>query len=718
MAAGVLLITAFLFIASAPTAAQDVPTNREAEQKEPSVLKKAPETIAVLPSVESTAETKNIFTEAATQRTLTQSVSQAIVPQHSVACGVSSSMTTENNSYWRAFNVAANSLGGFNVQSVSFGIETSDIPNNGTQPINVRLYAQTAGVFPGGTRVQIGSTATVQIATQKGTFVTVPITATVPAEATELVVEINSPGNTTAAGSQFYIGSNSDGQTGPGYISAPDCGINSPSSTADLGFPSMHIVLNVTGLDGVQVLGTKTVSGSPYAVGSAVTYTITLTNRGAADQMDNPGDEFVDVLPSSLTLVSASATSGTITSSGNTVAFNGGIAAGGSVTITINAVINADAGGQIISNQGTISYDNDMNGTNETTALTDDPTVAGTNNPTNFTATGSADISVTKTDSPDPVTAGSNLTYTITVTNNGQGTASSVSLSDTLPANTTFVSLTSPMGWSCMTPAVGSGGTVSCSIPSLSNGASAQFTLVVNVPTCTSGGTVLSNTATVSSSTSDSNAGNNSATSMTTVTGETTPPVINPNSYQNITVELPPNSNATSAVVNYPQPTATDNCGAVTVTTNPPSGSTFPVGTTTVTITATDDSGNQSTASFTVSVRYRFSMVYYSDLLLNEQTINQVSAGSNVPIRFSLSGYKGANPYSQPPTSQQINCSTLAPIGMATTINRFSPDPYYSSLYDFYQTTWQTQANWKFTCRRLTLYLNDGTTRSLDFYFK
>lgn len=171
--------------------------------------------------------------------------------------------------------------------------------------------------------------------------------------------------------------------------------------------------------------------------------------------------------------------------------------------------------------------------------------------------------------------------------------------------------------------------------------------------------------------------------------------------------------------VTFPLPTATDNCGGtVTVMTNPVSGSTFNVGTTTVNVTATDQAGNQSFATFTVSVQHRFSLFYYSDLLLSEQQLNQVTAGSNVPIRFTLSGYKGEKPYSSPPTSQQINCSTFAPIGAAQVIDRFAPDPYYSSLYDFYQTTWRTKAAWKFTCRELRLYLNDGTTHTLKFYFK
>jgi hypothetical protein len=57
-----------------------------------------------------------------------------------------------------------------------------------------------------------------------------------------------------------------------------------------------------------------------------------------------------------------------------------------------------------------------------------------------------------------------------------------------------------------------------------------------------------------------------------------------------------------SAVVTFTAPTATDNCPGVTVSCSPASGTAFPKGTTTVTCTATDASGNQSTCQFTVTV--------------------------------------------------------------------------------------------------------------------
>jgi uncharacterized repeat protein (TIGR01451 family)/fimbrial isopeptide formation D2 family protein len=124
-----------------------------------------------------------------------------------------------------------------------------------------------------------------------------------------------------------------------------------------------------------DVSATKTVSGL-FRVGSEVTYSITLTNDGTGAQLDNAGDEFIDVLPSELTLTDAIASSGTIlaTIGTNTVTWNGTIPAGGSVTITIHATVDEGVSpGQTITNQGSISYDGDGDGTNESSAMTQGP---------------------------------------------------------------------------------------------------------------------------------------------------------------------------------------------------------------------------------------------------------------------------------------------------------------------------------------------------------
>jgi uncharacterized repeat protein (TIGR01451 family) len=130
---------------------------------------------------------------------------------------------------------------------------------------------------------------------------------------------------------------------------------------------------------------TKTVAGS-FQEGGTVTYTVTISNPSATTQLDNPGDEFTDVLPASLSLVSATATSGTAVADvpTRTVHWNGSIASGGSVTITITAIVNTGTAGATIANQGTVFFDADGNGTNESSVLTDNPATAATDDPTTF----------------------------------------------------------------------------------------------------------------------------------------------------------------------------------------------------------------------------------------------------------------------------------------------------------------------------------------------
>lgn len=151
--------------------------------------------------------------------------------------------------------------------------------------------------------------------------------------------------------------------------------------------------LRITSGPPANVTATKTVSGS-FDVGSAATYTVILSNSGIGTQQDNPGNEFTDVLPAGVTLVSTNATSGTAVASvgANTVTWNGSIPAGGSVTLTIVATVKPAAAGTVVMNQGTVAYDSNGDGTNDASSLTDDPSVGGATDPTGFTIAASPTI--------------------------------------------------------------------------------------------------------------------------------------------------------------------------------------------------------------------------------------------------------------------------------------------------------------------------------------
>jgi uncharacterized repeat protein (TIGR01451 family) len=170
-------------------------------------------------------------------------------------------------------------------------------------------------------------------------------------------------------------------------------------------------------LSPAAVSATKTMSGVPTE-GNTITYTVVLSNTGAFDQQDNPGDEMTDVLPATLFLVEASATSGTaIANTGtNTVTWNGSVPAGGAVTITYRATVAAGTSGTTISNQATVAYDADGNGSNESTGQSDDPASPGATDPTTIRVWSPAAVSGTKT-ATGSFTLGTGVTYTIVLSN-------------------------------------------------------------------------------------------------------------------------------------------------------------------------------------------------------------------------------------------------------------------------------------------------------------
>ena len=253
-------------------------------------------------------------------------------------------------------------------------------------------------------------------------------------------------------------------------------------------------------------------SGTPNPVltgpgpGNVITYLQTVTNNGPLDALNAT---FNETIPANTSFQSISFPGGsgwtcpTLPSVGGTGTIscsNPDIAKAASTTFTVAAAVNTGVAA------GTVITDviNAASGTS-------DPNLAN-NSAIVQTTVGlatTADLAITNAASPNPVIAGNNITYTQVVTNNGAGPASTVTLTEAIPANTTFVSATpSPStGWSCGV----AGGTLTCSNAAMAANTSTTFSVVVTVNSGTAAGTVISDTAQVSATTTDPNPNNNSA---------------------------------------------------------------------------------------------------------------------------------------------------------------------------------------------------------------
>ena len=132
----------------------------------------------------------------------------------------------------------------------------------------------------------------------------------------------------------------------------------------------------------------------------------------------------------------------------------------------------------------------------------------------------SADLALTKTAAPNKVAPGDTLTYTLKVTNNGPDPATGVTLSDPLPTDTTFQSITGlPAGWNETDPGVGHSGTVVCTDMSdfAANAPPVTIVITVTVDPTAVVGSVITNAAVVGSSADDPNPLNNTASATTPV---------------------------------------------------------------------------------------------------------------------------------------------------------------------------------------------------------
>lgn len=174
----------------------------------------------------------------------------------------------------------------------------------------------------------------------------------------------------------------------------------------------------------VSVAKTATPNGgSSVVAGNLVTYTIALSSTGSR-YVDNI--VLTDTIPASTDLITYSVSQGTISAGNNVITATVGRLYPASDTVTVTLVVKPPITSttQIISNRAFIKSEPIITASNVIThQIVNEPVLA-----------------VTKSVIPSSaIEPGERLTYTIIVSSSGQGVATDIVISDTLPANTEFV---------------------------------------------------------------------------------------------------------------------------------------------------------------------------------------------------------------------------------------------------------------------------------------
>jgi uncharacterized repeat protein (TIGR01451 family) len=408
---------------------------------------------------------------------------------------------------------------------------------------------------------------------------------------------------------------------------------------------------------GAELTVTNSASPNPVVVGNNITYTQVVTNTGSANAT---GATFTENTPANTTLVSITPPAGWTCASFPPTCTDASVLAGSSGTFT---AIYKVTGGTSITDTATVNATNQAFGANSASATV---VVAGA---------AQADLALTTVGTPPVVFPGNDITYTQTVTNNGPAAASTVTFTEAIPANTTFVSVSAPAGWTCTTTT-----SVTCTNPSVAAGTSANIAVVVNLASTVLVGSITANSSVSSSVTTDPNSANNSTTVVTPVTPSCDLAVTNSGSpspvqagnnitYTQVVTDGGP-SNCSTATFTEVIPTNTTfvsltpvpsgwTCSTPSVggtgtiscsdpTFAPTSTSTFPVvvkvaagtaantiitDTATVATPTTDTNSSNNTATVTIGV----ASATQADLsVTNSASPNPVAAGSNITYTQTL----------------------------------------------------------------------------------
>jgi uncharacterized repeat protein (TIGR01451 family) len=175
---------------------------------------------------------------------------------------------------------------------------------------------------------------------------------------------------------------------------------------------------------------TKSDSADPVFTGDPFTYTLTVSNNGPSGAQDV---EVTDTLPTGVTYGSDDCGAGP--PAGSVLTWNVGSLANGASAVC-NVSVTAPGTVGTITNSASVS------------ATSHDPETSNNSVSEGTSVLNPPDLSIAKDDGGIEIAAGGTITYTLSYGNSG-GLATSVVLTDTVPANTTFNAEASGGGWSC-----------------------------------------------------------------------------------------------------------------------------------------------------------------------------------------------------------------------------------------------------------------------------
>ena len=138
----------------------------------------------------------------------------------------------------------------------------------------------------------------------------------------------------------------------------------------------------------------------------------------------------------------------------------------------------------------------------------------------------------------------------------------------------------------------------------------------------------------------------------------------------------------------------------------------------TFTVTASDLEGHLASATATYTVVFKFGG--FLQPVDNLPSLNTLSAGQAVPVKFTLNGNQSLSIFvAGSPSSAAISCDATAPLDpVEQTVTNSTSGLNYDGASGQYTYVWKTDKSWAGSCRQLTVALTDGTVHRANFKFK